>query len=125
MFKFYIQCYGSNTIKTLNKWDAMKRQSTRLRKKLRVGEFQELGFSYETKLIKPLIREDESKLLDDLIAVIEANNLAVGGGVTSGFVTTFKRGSVTEKQRLIIKDWLDARGEFTSVSLSELVDAYD
>lgn len=101
----------------------MKKRSTRLRKKLRVGKFQELGFSYETKLKKSLSYEDESKLLDDSIAVIEANNLVVGGGVTSGFVTTFKRGSVIESQRQVVKDWLEAKGEFASVTVSELVDA--
>ena len=102
----------------------MKRRSTRLRKKLRVGEFKELGFSYETNLKKPLSRDDESKLLDELIKIIESNNLALGGGVKSGFVTTLKRGSVTEQQRLIIKDWLESKAEFTSTVVSDLVDAW-
>lgn len=89
-----------------------------------MGEFQEFGFIYGTKLNKPLTEDEESKLLDDFIAVIESNNLALGGGVANGFVTTFKRGSVTESQRKAIKEWLEARAEFVSVTVSELVDAW-
>lgn len=108
----------------INKSDAMKQRSRRLSKKLRVGKFQELGFSYEIKLIKSLSYEVESKILDDLIVVVEANNLAVSGGVTSGFVTAFKRGSVAESQRQIVRDWLESRDEFESLYVSKLVDAW-
>ena len=41
-----------------------KQRSRRLRKKMRVGEFQELGFEYELKLKQPLTPDQEEALMD-------------------------------------------------------------
>ena len=86
-------------------------RSRRLRKKLCVDEFQELGFE-----INLTYREGiESKAVDDFLEAfiseaMEANELGYIGGEDYGFVCLARRGSVTEEQRAKVDAWLKARG---------------
>lgn len=101
----------------------------RLRKKYRVGEFQELGFQINVKF-KPNLSEAESdKIYDDFIALIEANNLAFGGGggaeYLQGFVTAWEiYRSPTTAQREKIENWLESRPEISESEVGKLGDAW-
>ena len=102
-----------------------KQRSRRLRKKMRVGEFQELGFEYELKLKQPLTPEQEEALMDRLLnELILPRNLTASGRVSEGFVTAYLRGSATEDDRQATKAWLAAQPEVAEATVSALKDAW-
>lgn len=96
----------------------------RLRKKLRVDEFQEFGFSITSQPADKLTEEQVDKFIDDFIDAIEARNLAFGGWIEGGFVCKGSRGSATEEDRTAIEAWLKSRPEIVSVEISPLMDAW-
>ncbi len=94
-------------------------------KKLRIGEFRELGFLVSTELHRELTGDEEDKFLSDLLEqLIEARGLAYGGGARGGFVSLFGRGCVSEEDREAVSAWLSARHEVKAVSVSALQDAW-
>lgn len=100
-------------------------RSRRLRKKLHLDEFQELGFDVETELKGPLAGTAEEELLIAFIeGVIEPRGLIYGGGVACGYVCKAGGGSATDEDRSAVQAWLQARSEFTSVTVRELSDAW-
>lgn len=100
-------------------------RSRRLRKKLHLDEFQELGFDVETVLKEPLAGAAEEALLIAFIEdVIEPRGLIYGGGVSCGYVCKAGGGSATDEDRTAVQNWLQARAEFTSVTVKELSDAW-
>jgi hypothetical protein len=101
-----------------------KRRSRRLRKKLRVGEFQELGFEVSFEL-RPELAEDQLLAFWDafILEAIERNGLAYGGG-TQGFCSSWRRGSTTETHRELLRSWLSSRAEVSSVTVGPLMDAW-
>jgi len=102
-----------------------KSRSPRLRKKLHLGEFQELGFDIETELKAPLVGDAEEALLIAFIeGIIEPRGLIFGGGVSCGYVCKAGGGSATEEDRNAVQEWLEARSEFTSVKVHGLTDAW-
>ncbi|GBG14955.1 oxygen-dependent coproporphyrinogen-III oxidase [Novimethylophilus kurashikiensis] len=102
-----------------------KQRSRRLRKKLRVDEFQELGFELEVALNQGLTPEGVEALVDAFLAeVIEPRDLAFAGWATGGYVCKFSRGSATEEDRSAAAAWLKARPEVEAVRASELQDAW-
>ncbi len=101
----------------------------RLRKKRRVGEYQEFGFDATYTPATGLSASDCNKLLDAFIEqAIEANGLACGGGglkTMKFFVTRMKRrGSATEADRLIVQHWLQSRPDVASFNVGGLRDAW-
>jgi len=104
-----------------------KNRSRRLRKKLRVDEFQELGFDIAWKF-KDDITGDE---LDDFITrffadVIEPNGLGFGGeGDTlwHGIVCTQQIGKCTDEQRALVEKWFKDNG-IDTISVSDLYDVW-
>lgn len=103
----------------------MRQRSRRLRKKLRLGDFQQLGFEVSITLKPNLGVDDLDRFLDEFILdAIEKNDLAFGGGTDCGFVTTWKRGSASEAHRTIVENWLNRRQDVVSVTLGPLVDAW-
>ena len=103
----------------------MRQQSRRLRKKLRLGEFQELGFEVSIILKPNLGIDDLDRFLDAFILdAIEKNELAFGGGTDCGFITAWKHSVVSEAHRTIVENWLSRRPEVVSVMLGPLVDAW-
>lgn len=99
-----------------------KSRSRRLRKKLRLGEFQELGFFYEATIKGGV---DEHAFIDGLLSeVLEPNGLAFGGWVGGGAVSKLSRGSVSEGERQAVLDWLARRPEVLSLSATGLVDMW-
>ena len=104
-----------------------KNRSPRLRKKLRVDEFQELGFDIAWKLDE----NTDSVAIDAFIVkffneVIEPNGLGFGGEgdvLWHGIVCTQKLGKCTQEHRAIVEKWLTENGA-TAVSVSELYDVW-
>jgi uncharacterized protein YggL (DUF469 family) len=102
-----------------------KRRSPRLLKKLKLGEFKELGFAFSADFTKELEMEDQEqlviRLLDD---VIEKRKLALGGWIDGGFVTKWKNGSTTEDDKKAVEEWLKSNKALKNVAVGELVDAW-
>jgi len=100
-------------------------RSRRLRKKLCVDEFQELGFELKLDLKDDLTVEEIDSFLDQFISeALEANGLDYVGGEDFGLVCLAERGSVSEEQRAAVESWLKSRSELTKVEVSPLVDAW-
>ncbi|NLZ78755.1 MAG: DUF469 family protein [Gammaproteobacteria bacterium] len=100
-------------------------RSRRLRKKLCVDEFQELGF--ELQLNYPEGTDDaavEAFFADLVVDGIEGNGMALIGGEEFAVVCSAQRGSVTEEQRATVEAWLQARTELSSFELSPLLDVW-
>ena len=101
----------------------------RLRKKKRVGEFQELGFEvgYHVPDDWSDIRREEF-LWEFLEHAIEANGLEAGGGggnPMNFFVVSAKsRGSATNGQREAVKRWLSHQSAVTLGEVGPLRDAW-
>lgn len=99
-----------------------KHRSRRQCKKLHIGEFQELGFLFETTL---QAGTNENALVEAFLTeAIDPNTLGFGGWATGGSVEKLGRGSVTEDQRQAVLSWLSARPEITSLSATGLVDMW-
>ena len=98
--------------------------SRRLRKKLHVGEFQQLGFEVVFSFRQELDRAQDDHFWDAfIIDAIESNNLTYGGG-TEGYVVPENRATATESHREIVRAWLVGRPEISSVVVGPLVDAW-
>ncbi len=97
----------------------------RLRKKLRLREFQEMGF--ETTFDLDIPNENEEQLFafwDRLIEFVEANNSQIGGGLTNFFVCADWRHSATETHREALRSWLEMQPHVRNVFIGPLVDAW-
>jgi uncharacterized protein YggL (DUF469 family) len=100
-------------------------RSRRLRKKLCVDEFQELGFELNLEFKEDLDDAAIDAFLDAFLTeAMDANGLDYVGGDDFGLVCLAKRGSVSEEQRATVEAWLKAREELTKVEVSPLQDAW-
>lgn len=78
-----------------------KPRKRRLRKKLRLGEFQEFGFSFELTYDRNALSHDDA--LDHLIDFVEAQGWVFGGGGSpeqaeiSGYLCLARVGSLTRR----------------------------
>ncbi|TDV72200.1 YggL family protein [Pseudomonas sp. LP_7_YM] len=100
-------------------------RSRRLRKKLCVDEFQELGFELNLEFKEGLDDEAIDSFLDAFLTdAMDGNGLDYVGGDDYGLVCLADRGSVTEVQRATVEAWLKSRGELTKVEVSSLLDAW-
>ncbi len=104
-----------------------KNRKLRLRKKLRVDEFQELGFDVAFKLADGTDSEAVDTFLSKFFAeVIETNGLGFGGEgdiLWHGLICTQEIGKCTEEHRSSVEAWLKDNGA-TAVSVSELYDVW-
>lgn len=99
-------------------------RSRRLRKKLRIGEFQTLGFDYELIWQAPPSIELQDRFIDQLLEqVIEPRALSLGGGLTCGFVAA-RRGSVTEADREAFDGWIRNWSDIAMSEIGHLRDAW-
>lgn len=102
-------------------------RSRRLRKKLRVDEFQELGFDVNWTFADSVTEEQIDQLVDKFIdEVIEVRKLGFhGGGHKSweGIVATQKLGKCTEEDRSAVQAFWQAQN-VAQVEVSELYDLW-
>jgi len=101
----------------------------RLRKKKRVGEFQELCFELRAELRSDQDEAELSAFVDRLIETVEARKLAFGGGagrdhLLEGVVTRDGRGSATEDDRAALAAFLEADGYVLRHDIGKLQDAW-
>ncbi|MCB9685571.1 MAG: DUF469 family protein [Alphaproteobacteria bacterium] len=83
----------------------------RLRKKKRVGEFQELGFAVGAEVASSASPDDIDAFVDRLVAAVEARELCIGGGIGGdgalhGYVTRAGNGGATERDRADLASFL-------------------
>lgn len=104
-----------------------KNRSTRLRKKLRVDEFKELGFDVAWRLKDDITSDELDSFIDKFFSeVIQTNGLGFGGeGDTlwHGLICTQKLGTCTDEQRSAVESWLTDNGA-TQVVVSPLYDVW-
>ncbi|SEK71166.1 hypothetical protein SAMN05216262_102173 [Colwellia chukchiensis] len=104
-----------------------KNRSKRLRKKLRVDEYQELGFDIAWQLDENLAGDAIDDFLNNFFEqVIEPNGLGFGGeGDTlwHGLVCTQKIGKCTEEDRKLVEKWLTDNGA-KAVDVGPLYDVW-
>lgn len=100
----------------------------RLRKKLRRGEFQELGFDLGAELRADLDAASHNGLAERFIAFVESRDLTFGGGFgpdrIEGFVARRSRASATDEDRAALERFLGSASEVYRVSTGPLRDAY-
>ncbi|MBU3055292.1 MULTISPECIES: YggL family protein [Pseudomonas] len=100
-------------------------RSRRLRKKLCVDEFQELGFELTLNYKDGMAPADLEAFLEAFLRqAIEGNGLGYVGGEDYGFVCLGKRGSVSEEQRGQVEAWLKGRSELADFTVSPLMDVW-
>jgi uncharacterized protein YggL (DUF469 family) len=101
----------------------------RLRKKLRVGEFIELGFTARYRVKNGLSLAALDSLLDRFILeAIEANDLYCGGGGGPAgwdfLVCANGRKSATDADRQRVRRWLEEQPDISVVFVGRLLDAW-
>jgi uncharacterized protein YggL (DUF469 family) len=99
----------------------------RLRKKLRVGEFQERGFDLSFQLSDQVLGGELDTFWDAFIATVEERGLMCGGACGRHwdvFVARPRRGSVTEDDRQALVGWLNAHPGVGDIRFGPLVDAW-
>lgn len=106
----------------------MKKHNHRQRKKLRLGEFRELGFAASAQFRSQLNDDEREAVLDTFTACIEANGLlafiSLNTGVDAYLISGEPRGSATEAQRESVRLWLESKAEFTDFEVGELSDSW-
>lgn len=102
-------------------------RSRRLRKKLHIDEFQELGFSVAWSFPQGTAVEEIDTVVDAFInEVIEPNGLAFDGSgylQWEGLVCLQKIGKCTDEHRELVRQWLEAR-KMEGVKVTELFDVW-
>ena len=100
-------------------------RSRRLRKKLCVDEFQELGFELNLNFKEDLSEDVIDAFLAQFLSdAMTANGLGYVGGDDYGLVCLAKRGSVSEEQRAQVEAWLKGRAELVDFTVSPLMDVW-
>ncbi|MBF7979179.1 MULTISPECIES: YggL family protein [Rahnella] len=104
-----------------------KNRSRRLRKKLHIAEFQELGFSVKWRFPEGTPVETIDESLDKFIdGVIEPNKLAFDGSgylQWEGLVCLQEIGHCTDDHRAQVKKWLEDQ-KMEDVEVSDLFDIW-
>ena len=99
-------------------------RNRRLRKKLHIAEFQELGFPVEFRFAPSLTEEQRDAFWDSfLVEAIEANSLMFGGG-ESGYICAVGRKSCTDFHRDQVQSWLSARQEVLNFNVGVFDDVW-
>ena len=105
--------------------EASRHRSRRLRKKLRLGEFQEFGFEVGFTLSDTSTEEEAWAFWDTFLdEAIESHGLKFGGGDSGGFICGVGRMPVSEALRALVVAWLQARPEVANLHVGPLVEAW-
>ncbi len=103
------------------------KRNRRLRKKLRVDEFQELGFEVTWAFPEGTDDQKIDTLVDTLVNdVIEVYKLGFAGGgdlVWEGLVCTQQLGKCTDEHRAAVKSFLESNGA-EKIEVTELFDLW-
>lgn len=109
----------------------LERLNRRQRKKLRVGEFQEMVFEVHIRFCLPLENVALNAFWDSFIALIESRRLIVGGfggqlplHETNGVVSAARRGSLTEEDRQAVLSWLQQQPDVATAEIGLFVDGW-
>jgi uncharacterized protein YggL (DUF469 family) len=100
-----------------------KRRSRRLRKKLHLAEFQELGFEYEACWLNHPTIEQQDAFLDRFITLIESRDLQLGGGPTSGFVCGVRKNPDSTDVE-VVREFLSAWPGIDQVTMGKMIDSW-
>lgn len=104
-----------------------KNRSRRLRKKMHIDEFQELGFSVAWHFPEGTTEETIDQTVDALInEVIAPDQLAFDGSgylAWEGLICTEQIGKCTPEHQEKVRAWLEARN-LTQVRVSDLFDVW-
>ncbi len=116
-------------MKELTPDEISKPRKRRLRKKLRVGEFQELGFEVEIRFAP-----GDEPAFDDALYVwidfVESRDWSFGGGGSvegrklDGFIAKDGRGTLTEADRAAAEGWLKEASWVEGFQVGPLRDAW-
>ncbi|HIE4192344.1 MULTISPECIES: YggL family protein [Burkholderia] len=100
----------------------------RQRKKLHIGEFQELAFNATAHYRNDMTDLERGQLIDAFIDFVEANGLltvaSADEGIGAYVISGAPRGTTTDADRELVRGWLAARPELTDVQVSEFTDAW-
>lgn len=107
----------------------LKRLNARQRKKLRVGEFSEQGFSLKATLVQGLDFAAQDALLEAWLGAVDDRGVSFGGqfdarGTLEGMVFPVGAQTVTDALRIELADWLKARAEVAELQISEIFDIW-
>jgi uncharacterized protein YggL (DUF469 family) len=115
-------------MKILSLDEMSKKRSRRLRKKLRIGEFQEMGVEIKILINTDFFEFDDAT--DKLIEYIESiNGSFCGGGntddnVISGVVYRPSRGTLNVSDIDSLRNWMFEQVWIKRFSISKLVDMW-
>lgn len=102
-------------------------RSRRLRKKMHIDEFQELGFSVAWRFQEGATEEKIDSTLNDFInEVIEPNGLAYDGSGYlhwEGLICLQQTGKCTDEHRELVRKWLQDR-KLEDIQVTELFDVW-
>lgn len=102
-----------------------KRRSRRLRKKLRLAEFQQLGFEYSVIWHKLPDATSQETFIDQFLeSVIERRGLLLGGGCTDGAIVGRGQQNPTELDQAAVRAWMSAWPGVAKVHIGPLVDEW-
>lgn len=106
------------------KLDTQTRRSKRLRKKLRLDEFQELGFELEINLNVDLNSELTDAFFDRFLAGLIGPNGMGYCGWDYGYVCSYSRECLSEKHRELVSIWLKEAPEVATFTVHPLADSW-
>lgn len=102
-----------------------KHRTRRLRKKLFVDEFQELGFDLDLSFAQGDDAQQKDAFFERFFnEAIMPEGLVFGGRDDAGFVCTSRRGSVTEDQRATVARWLEGQAALSGFRAGPLMDVW-
>ncbi len=102
-----------------------KTRSRRLRKKLFVGEFRELGFEVDLSFDAKANEAQMDGFFDRFFSeAVMPEGLVFAGWADAGFVCSSQRGSVTEAQRTSVSSWLDTQPMLSGFRVGPLMDVW-
>ncbi|OXI69303.1 hypothetical protein CFB81_11880 [Burkholderia sp. AU28863] len=100
----------------------------RQRKKLHIGEFQELSFNATAHYRNDMTDLERGQLIDAFIDFVEANGLltvaSADEGIGAYVISGAPRGTTIDADRELVRGWLAARPELKDVQVSEFADAW-
>lgn len=117
--------FGALAMKQLQPSEIEKPRNRRLRKKLRIAEFQELGVEVDANLEHA--QSAWNALADEWIEFLEVHGWNFGGGIgpekLSGFVAKH-RDSLQKSERELVREWLASKFGTKNVHVGELRDCW-